>query len=454
MIFTEDKEMPKADGPKIVMVGGGSYNWCPKLLRDILLTPETEGSEIVLLDPKLDAAEEVKAAGDAMAKRWGRRHRIRATRNEPAAFRNADFVIITISTGDLAMMAHDLAIPERYGIFQTVGDTVGPGGWSRSLRNVPVFVHLARQIEKYSPRAVVLNYTNPLAVLTGVVSTVSGLRNVGLCHGVFGTYELLQKLFGAEESDLAVRFGGVNHFFWVFDFTVKGRPGYPLLRRTLAGRTLDEALAEGQTDEMGFHSHHALCEELYRQYGYLTYAGDRHTCEFLPGYITPRPSALKKFNLARTSIQQRHAGRRRNRKWTLALAKGEVAPGPRSRETAVDIMMAISRRRPFCDVVNTPNVGQIDNLPRGAVVETLGLVDDLGFRPIASGAAPAVLEPLLVPHCLVQKMTLQAALEGDRELALKALMLDPICAHLPPSRIRQMGLELMDATRKWLPQFK
>ena len=446
--------MAKADGPKIVMVGGGSYNWCPKLLRDIMLTPEMEGSEIVLLDPKLSAAEEVKAAGQAMARRWGKRYRIRATRSEPAAFRGADFVIITISTGDLAMMAHDLAVPEKYGIFQTVGDTVGPGGWSRSLRNVPVFVHLTGQIEKYAPRAAVLNYTNPLAVLTGVISTVSSLRNVGLCHGVFGTYQLLQKLFGVKESDLAVRFGGVNHFFWVLDFTVKGRPGYPLLKRRLAGRSLDEALAGGQTDEMGFHSHHKLLDELYRQYGYLTYAGDRHTCEFLPGYLTPRPSALKRFNLVRTSVKQRYANRARARKWTLALAKGKTEPGPRSRETAVDIMMAMSRGKSFCDVVNTPNVGQIDNLPRRAVVETLGLVDDLGFRAIAAGCVPDVLEPLLVPHCLCQKMTLKAALEGDRELALKALMIDPICAHLAPSEIRRMGLELMSATRKWLPQFK
>ena len=219
--------MAKTAGPKIVMVGGGSYNWCPRLMRDLILTDELEGSEVVLLDPNLTAAREVKAAADAMAKRFSKRFKVVATKSEATAFRGADFVIITISTGGLDMMAHDLKIPEKYGIFHTVGDTVGPGGWSRSLRNVPVFVHLARQIEKHSPRAVVLNYTNPLSVLTATLHEVSNLRTVGLCHGVFGTYRLLQRIFRCEESDLAVSFGGVNHFFWIVDVSVRGRPGYP-----------------------------------------------------------------------------------------------------------------------------------------------------------------------------------------------------------------------------------
>ena len=446
--------MAKTYGPKIVMVGGGSYNWCPRLLRDLFLTDEMEGSEVVLLDPNLQAAREVQAAGQAMAKRFGKDYRIRATKSEPAAFRNADFVIITISTGGLEMMAHDLAIPERYGIFHTVGDTVGPGGWSRALRNVPVFVHLAMQIEKYAPRAVVLNYTNPMACLTGTFHEVSNLRTVGLCHGVFSTYGLLQQLFGCEEKDLAVRFGGVNHFFWILDFTVRGEEGYPALARRLAGRSLDEVLAEGDTDEAGWsHRRHSLCNEFYQQYGYLTYAGDRHTCEFVPGYITPKASALKAFNLVRTSVKQRREGHKRARKFTLELAKGKVDPGPRSRETAVDIMMALAHGKAFCDVVNLPNDGQIDNLPRGAVVETLGLVDPLGFRATVVGPLPPVLEQLVAPHALCQLMTLEAALTGNRKLAFEALMADPLCSHLPPSKVRQMGSELMEATKEWLPQF-
>ena len=439
--------------PKIVMVGGGSYTWCPRLLSDLMQTPEMEGAEVVLLDPNPQAAGEVRAAGEAIAARLNKRYRLWATSNEAEAFQGADFVIITISTGGLQAMAHDLAVPEKYGIFHTVGDTAGPGGWSRALRNVPVLLHLAQQIERYAPRAVALNYTNPLAVLTAAIARASGLRAVGLCHGVFENYGLLEKLLGVEEKDLAVRFGGVNHFFWILDFSVKGQRGYPLLKERLAGRTLDEALHEGSTDEIGFHSYHKLCDELFGEYGYLPYVGDRHTCEFLPGYITPNPDSLERHKLVRTSVQERLGNRDRARQWTLDLASGKALPSVRSRETAVDIMMAFLHGKPFTDVVNLPNVGQIDNLPRGAVVETLGLADGLGFRAITTGSLPPVLQQLVAPHCQMQLMILEAAMKGDRRLAFEALMLDPVCAHLSPKQVRAMGTELMAATKEWLPQF-
>jgi len=446
--------MQHITGPKIVIVGGGSYSWCPRLLSDLMQTPEMEGSQIVLLDPNLQAAQEVEAVGEKLASTLGRRYALGVTSNEEAAFRGADFVVITITTGGLDMMAHDLTIPEKYGIFQTVGDTVGPGGWSRTLRNVPVFVHLGQQIVKHAPRAVVLNYTIPMATLTAALIETSGLRTVGLCHGLFANYRVLEALFGVEEKDLCLRFGGVNHFFWILDFTVKGEPGYPLLRERLGDKSLDEVLHEGQVDAHGFHSHHALCSELYAQYGYLPYVGDRHTSEFLPGYLTPSLGVLERFHLKRTTIQERRAGYQKKRQYALDLASG-VEPVPeRSRETAVDIMCAIACNQPFYDVVNLPNQGQIDNLPRGAVVETLGLVDHLGFRPLTTGSLPPVLERLVAPHCTCQLMTVEAAMGGDRELALQALMIDPICSHLRPSQIRAMGLELMAATQEWLPQFK
>lgn len=215
---------------KIVMVGGGSYNWCPRLLCDLIQTPELENSEVFLLDPNLVAANEVKAAVDMVCKSNGKKILFTVTSNEDKAFRNADFVIITISTGGLEMMRHDLEIPERFGIYHTVGDSAGPGGWSRLLRNVPVFEKMARKIEKLAPQAVVLNYTNPMAGLTGAISAVTNLRNVGLCHGVMGTLSYLKRILGVEEKDLSVRYGGINHFFWILDFKVKGQDGYSLLR--------------------------------------------------------------------------------------------------------------------------------------------------------------------------------------------------------------------------------
>jgi alpha-galactosidase len=227
---------------KIVMVGGGSYNWCPRLLSDLIHTDELLGSEVVLLDLNLKAAEEVQAAMTHLAGTLGRDFRFMATRDEDFAFAGADFVVITISTGGLAMMKHDLEIPERYGIWQTVGDSVGPGGWARLLRNVPVFEKMARKIERLSPRAIVLNYTNPMAGLTGAIARTTSLRTVGLCHGLFSTYGLIKRLLQVEEKDISVRFGGVNHFFWLLDFKIKGEAGYPLLMDKIRGISLNEAL--------------------------------------------------------------------------------------------------------------------------------------------------------------------------------------------------------------------
>ncbi len=438
---------------KIVMVGGGSYNWCPRLLCDLVQTPELEGSQVVLLDPDLDAAKEVKGAIDRICIDNNKDFRSIATSSEEKAFRDADFVIITISTGGLDMMQHDIKIPERYGIYQAVGDTSGPGGWSRLLRNVPVFEKMARKIERLAPNAVVMNYTNPMSGLTGAISAVSKLRSVGLCHGVMGTLWYLSRIMGVEEKDLSVRYGGVNHFFWILDFKVKGKDGYPLLREKIGKSTLLK-YDMATKDPAGFsENNHKIFAEVFEQYGYLTYSADSHTSEFFTAYLTD-PKMIEDYKIKRKTIDGRRRSLKESRQFTLDMASGKEKMLKRSRETAVDIMKALATNTPFIDVVNLPNIGQIDNLPRGAVVETLGLVDSAGFAPISIGAMPEILRGLTEIHCQVQKMTLEAALTGNRKLAFEALMLDPLCARLAPSEIRKMGLELMAATKEYLPQFE
>jgi alpha-galactosidase len=445
--------MAKKSGPKIAFVGGGSYNWCPTILSDLIREPALEGAEVVLLDINLKAAKEIAAAGKAIAKSLKRTFTFSPTTSQARAFKGVDFVVITISTGDLDAMDHDIAVPEKYGILHTVGDTCGPAGWSRSLRNIPVFVELAQAIEKYAPNAVVLNYTNPMATLTGVFYECSKLRTVGLCHGVFATYRVLQQLFEVKEKDLTLRFGGTNHFFWVTDFTVNGESGYPLLKKRLDNQSIDQALAVGDKDEMGFHSDHALADELYRRTGFLPYVGDRHTCEFMPDLLTPAALELNRFKLARTTVAERREKRTTSRQRALDLASGKCKPLKRSRETAIDIIKAFVAGTPFTDVVNLPNIGQIDNLPRRAIVETSGRIDALGFAANTLGPLPPIVERMVRPHCEAQLMTLDAALDGDRELAIEALLVDPICAHLEPSDVRQMGHDLIEANRELLPQF-
>ena len=442
---------------KIVIVGGGSYTWGPKLINDIVHTPELEGSELVLLDINLIAAKELTQVARTLIKKSNRKIKVYPTNNEFLAFRQADFVIITISTGGLKAMSSDIEIPEKYGIFQTVGDTVGPGGWSRALRNIPVFVKLAQRIEELSPRAVVLNYTNPMSILTRALCYNTNLRVVGLCHGLFETYRRLEDIFGVEEKDIRIKFGGINHFFWILDFTIKGKPGYPLLRRKLGGKKLHEYIhtivRAIVLDEAGFGSDVYLWSESFETYGYLSYDGDRHTCEFFPQFLTPHKSVLRKYKLVRTSVDERIKANRLARARALRIATGKEEPGGRSRETAVDIMKSIACNEEFIDVVNLPNEGQIDNVPRGAIVETLGVVNGQGFTPLVVGPLPEILRRLVEPHIVCQELTFKAAIEGNREKALIALISDPLCSHLTPDKVREMGNELMSANRKLLPQF-
>lgn len=438
---------------RIVVVGGGSYNWSPVLLCDLLQAPTLEGSEIVLWDIDIAAAEDIKRTMDAVAAANGKSMRFTVASSEEEAFRGADFVMITISTGGLATMRHDVTIPEKYSIFQTVGDSVGPGGWSRLLRNVPVFMDMAEKIQRLAPDAVILNYTNPMAGLTGALSRSCSLRVVGLCHGMISTRHYLSRIFGTTMQEIQMLVGGINHFFWLLDFRVDGRDGYAELRKKLNGGSLLK-FDKASRDPMGFSDYnHLVFAELYEDFGRLSYSGDRHTCEFFNRYLTNKET-LERYKLKRTTMEDRELQIQEAKQRAHDLASGKEAMPERSAETAVDIIHAMTSNTPFVDVVNLPNVGQVDNLPRGAVVETLGVVNATGFSPIACGPLPAKIHHATEPHCHVQMMTLEAAMTGDRSLALDALMLDPLCAHLSSSDVKKMGLELLEATRSYLPQFE
>jgi len=445
-------------GVKIAFVGGGSQTWAPRLIRDIVFKKEMAKAEleIALLDTHAGRARAIKRLFDALLKKWKVEGvRMYATQEARRALTGADFVLIAISTGGLDAMQHDLAIPERYGIYHTVGDTVGPGGWARALRSIPVFHTYAQQIKKLAPNAYVLNYTNPMGALTKVLSDELGhTRVVGLCHGLFETYEMLRDVLGIkDEHDLKLSFGGLNHFFWVLDIAANGKDGYQLLRSKLRGRTLIQLFDRMSTDAHGWSSRGRLASELFEQYGYLSYIADRHICEFFGGYITSK-AMMERFKLVRTSVAERAAHYSQAAQWIadMTAGRGEMGKTP-SRETAADIMAAITFDRGFTDVVNMVNVGQMPNLPLGAVVETMGYVDAGGARPLAVGPLPEQLRALCAPHAEVQLRTVTAGLSGDLEEALMALVADPVCACLTASDVKKMGRELLEANRRLLPQF-
>ncbi len=217
--------MTERDGvaPKIAVIGGGSYQWGPKIIQDVALNEELRGGTLVLHDINDEALE--------VMYQWGTRAldvaradlELEKTQRLEEALRGADFVVLSISTGGLDATALDLEIPARYGVVQTVGDTVGPGGLFRGLQNIPVVVEIARAMEEYCADTVLLNLTNPLTVLTRAISKATSIVSVGLCHELFSTLGMLSTMFEVPEESINVRVAGVNHFIWVTEVAVHGR---------------------------------------------------------------------------------------------------------------------------------------------------------------------------------------------------------------------------------------
>ncbi|MDD4494020.1 MAG: hypothetical protein PHV32_06675 [Eubacteriales bacterium] len=432
--------------PKIVIVGGGSLTFSPKLINDFMLTAGLENAHYELLDIDIKAAKRIAQLGKVLNEARGTNCSFSYTDRQCEALEDADFVLITISTGGLDAMRYDLEIPEDYGVFQTVGDTVGPGGWARALRNIPVFQDLTRDIEKICPGAFVLNYTNPMSVLTNVFYKTSKLKTVGLCHGVFETIDALKRILGFKNrEDCKLKFAGVNHFFWILDFDVKGTNGYELLKEKTGGKKLSDVTPE--LDPL-------FCS-LYEQLGYLSYSEDRHTCEFFPQYLTGDIKKLEKYKLKRTTIDERKGWmREKSQELDDYISGDKKLPDTFSGEAAADIIGSIAANRSRVDVVNVPNEGQIPNLPLGTIVETMGVIDGLGFRPLHAGKLPEPLLNFVLPHALNQNLIIEASLEGDLDKALYALYTDPLCAHLDFDDIKEMGMKLLSANKKYLPQFR
>ncbi len=455
---------------KIVIVGGGSNAWAPQLVRDMLLKPELAGSEFVLYDVNRKAAELVKALCDRLVEMFGVKARIAVTDQRARAFRGADYFVITISTGGLDAMAHDLAIPQRYSIFHTVGDTSGPGGWARAIRNFDAFSSLAGDINRHAPGAVVLNYSNPMTVLTDLLARTCRGPVVGLCHGLFENLAFLARLYGIErEEDLAVHYAGLNHFFWITrcragDVDVIADLGRRIGRDISRGRGAAEGKGTGQSftdllreahaEDGGFDGHREVATELFRLTGVMPYLGDRHTSEFFPWYVTSAAN-LKKYRIVRTSIADRRAAWRKRDRRLRRMARGQIdepftRPG---RETAANIIGAHATNRPFIDVGNLPNSGQVANLPPGVVVETPVRVDGSGVAPIAFGPLPEPIVGFVEPYARVFNLTLEACLRRDRRMALAALRLDPLCSHLNTEQVNAMGEKLLAAHREFISVF-
>jgi alpha-galactosidase len=422
------------------------------MLRDIAATKDLSG-KIVLHDIDPAALEDLRRLGRKIMSVAGADFTVEATTDLNEALRDAEFVIVTITTGGLEAMRHDLDIPRKYGIYQAVGDTVGPGGLARALRNIPVMVEIARAMERVCPDAWLLNLTNPMTTLTRTLNKVTRLKVIGLCHELFGVRGTLKEMFDATTEDLQMRVAGINHMIWLLDLKIRGQDGFQMIRDYInSGRQIPVRTSGAARLFPSFRDHWQVKLSLFDVYGYLPAAGDRHVAEFFPYFLTEETHAGENYGVGLTLIEHRYEVARMAkasvRSW---IESADPLSVERSEEEVVDIISAIANGRSLYTIVNLPNRGQIDNVPREAVVETMGMVGPTGAYGVSVGALPRGVLNTVHPHVINQEMIVDAALAGDRQLALQALLNDPLVRDFRSAP--RMLDELLKAHAEYLPQF-
>ena len=444
---------------KITFIGGGSYQWVPVLFRDIAVNPHLQGIRFVLhdIDPQRNA--ELMEVCCVIARKAGSSILIEIEENLDQALDEAQAVILCISTGGLEAMEHDLEIPKKYGIHQSVGDSTGPGGISRTLRNVPVVVDLARRMEKICPDAWLLNLTNPMDQIVRTIRKTSRIRVIGLCHEYKSFMSSLQSLLGLTdwERETSAIITGINHFAWVTELKVGSKDGLQMLRERLENpdHTLETS---GGNDINPSHSlsGNQVKFSLFKTYGAVPYPGDRHVAEFFPSFLSEKTGHGAAFGVSLTSVKDRRKWiedyKKRIAEWTRDAA--DSLPLKPSNESLAPILAALISDGPATvQPATLPNTGQVLNLPLDSSVETLATFWNGMVSPHASGPIPAPIHAMVHMHCLNQDLTVEAALEGDRTKALQAMQADPLNNNNDIREIAVMLDELLLANAQWLPQF-
>jgi len=397
--------------PKIAFIGAGSVEFTRMLIGDLLGYPELRGATLSLHDIDEDRLATALDIARVTAREAGADIAIEAHDDRRRALDGADYAINMIQVGGHAATVIDHEIPARYGLRQTIGDTLGIGGIFRALRTIPVMEGIAADMAELCPEAWLLNYTNPMAMLCW--ATYAGTpqrRVVGLCHSVQNTTRQLAEYVGVPFEDVTFLGAGVNHQAWILRFERDGQDLYPLL---------DEAIE--RDPELRRH----VRVELYRRLGFFPTESSEHSAEYLP-WLMRDNAAMERFRLIDGEYVQRSLDGLREYEETRALlAAGKPLPIEPSVEYAPQIIHSIETGEPQTIYGNVENTGLIENLPRGACVEVPCLVDATGVEPVQVGELPPQLAALNRTYLNVCELTVRAVLEGRPELVRQAAMLDP-----------------------------
>lgn len=458
----------KAEDVQIAYIGGGSRGWAWTFMTDLALEEKLSGT-IRLYDIDTHAAQNNAIIGNHLSARkeavgkW----KYEVKDSLKSALEGTDFVVISILPGTFDEMEADVHMPERLGIYQSVGDTAGPGGMIRALRTLPMFAEIAEAVREYSPNAWVINYTNPMSLCIKVLYHVfPEIKAFGCCHEVFGTQDLLRRILKHEgyvdelvdRHDIHINVLGINHFTW-FDYaSYKGMDLFPIYKKYI-DNNFEKGWEGGDSENWAnkcFTCKHRVKFDLFNKYGLIAAAGDRHLAEFMPGdtYLKD-PETVESWDFALTSVEWRKKDleNRLKRSERLAALQEEIELKPTGEEGILLIKALCGLERVISNV-NIPNsAGQIPNLPGNAVVETNAIFERDSIRPVSAGPLPVNIYELIIPHIKNHERILEAAFTYNKDKVKEAFENDPLVkGRATKEEISKLVDDMIEATKKYLPK--
>ena len=436
---------------KIAFIGAGSLGFTRGLVRDILTFPLLKDATLALMDIDAERLEFAQRSVQRIIDMGKYPAKVEATMDRTEALKGADAVLCTILAGGTEVWRYDIEIPKKYGVDTNIGDTRGPSGIFRALRTIPVMLSIVKDMERYCPDAVLLNYTNPMAMLCRAMQRESFIRLTGLCHSVQGTAMMLARWIGAPDDEITYTCAGINHQAWYLKFEWNGKDAYPLIREAIVNNP-------------GIYNEEIVRNEMFLHLDYYPTESSGHNSEY-NWWFRKRPDLIAKYCIHGTGwnpgeyayILKEYQQMERTWKDDARAWFAEETPISleRGHEYAASIINALKGGEMFSFNGNVPNTGLVTNLPEGACVEVLVYVDRAGFHAVHVGPLPPQCLALTHVNVVVEEMAVEAALTGNPRLVSQAIANDPLTAAvLSLAEVKEMVNEMFQQNRAYLPQFK
>ena len=434
---------------KIVLIGAGSHIFSRHLITDILSYPELRGSTISLMDIANEPLSLITQFAENIVQQHGFNTTIQSTTDRREALEGADYVFVTIRVGERQTMPIDREIITRYGV-EGSPDTVGPGGVFYGLRHVPVILDICHDMEELCPNAWLMNYTNPLSIISWAVSDYTHIKNVGLCHSVPHTANTLAEYMGVPKDEVSYWVAGINHMAWFLELKWRGRDAYPLLSEKFK----NPAVYSGK-DTDDWMVPNIVRTEIMKAFGYYVTESSMHMATYVP-YFKKTPELIKKFKLTEPSYEQLSKPRlAQDEELKKQLSTNFEFPISHSSEYGSIIIHSMETGKPSRINGNVKNRGIITNLLEGCSVEVPCLVDKEGIHPCYVGDLPPQLAALNRTNINVHELAVRGIVEKDKTKIYHAILLDPLTsAVLTIDEIRKMVDELFEANKKYLKNYK